>query len=149
MGISEAYKKRINELVYLNIDCKIAELHKLMHVDYRALSNSLYYGIIPSVRTLCLIADYFDVSLNYLLGQNEDVDFRKASVESNFNERFTALCREKGVTYYKVSSECRFDKSYISRWLNKNLLPSIKLLKILADYFNVSIDYLLGRTKIK
>ncbi|MDE5618157.1 MAG: helix-turn-helix domain-containing protein, partial [Clostridia bacterium] len=50
------------------------------------------------------------------------------------------------VTHYKVSKDLHFDQSYITRWFNKNYLPSLELLELISDYFDVSIDYLLGRT---
>ena len=56
------------------------------------------------------------------------------------------MCRERNISHYKVSKDLHFDRSYITRWFNKNYLPSMELLELLSDYFNVSIDYLLGRT---
>lgn len=146
MSVSVDFQKRINELVEDSGILK-SNLPKLIGIDYRSYSNALNYGIIPKPRVLVRIADYFEVSLKYLLGQSDDDSFCKATVASSFNERFINLCRNRGLTYYKVSMDCHFDKSYISRWLNKNYLPSLELLEILADYFNVSLDYLLGRTE--
>ncbi|MDE5943742.1 MAG: helix-turn-helix domain-containing protein, partial [Clostridia bacterium] len=59
---------------------------------------------------------------------------------------FDFLCNEKKVTRYKVSKDLHFDQSYITRWFNKNYLPSLELLDLICDYFKVSVDYLLGRT---
>lgn len=40
-------------------------------------------------------------------------------------------------------------KQTISNWENNYILPSIEMLTKIADYFNVSTDYLLGREQGK
>ncbi len=148
MSISNAFQERITELVE---DCDVnkSELPNLIGVDYRSLSNALNYGIIPTPRILIRIADHFNVSIKYLLGTSNDEYFNKAERKSDFKTRFDFLCNENNITHYKVSKDLHFDQSYITRWLNKNYLPSLELLELLSDYFKVSIDYLLGRTDEK
>ena len=145
MSISNVFQNRITELVE---DCEVnkSALPDLIGVDYRSLSNALNYGIVPTPRIIIRIADYFNVSIKYLLGTSDDEYFNKANVKSDFKTRFDLLCKEKNVTHYKVSKDLHFDQSYITRWLNKNYLPSYELLDLMCDYFKVSIDYLLGRT---
>lgn len=145
MSISNAFQNRITELVE-DREVNKSELPHLIGVDYRSLSNALNYGIIPTPRILIRIADYFNVSIKYLLGTSDYEYFNKSEVKSDFKTRFDILCKEKKVTYYKVSKDLHFDQSYITRWFNKNYLPSLELLDLICDYFKVSIDYLLGRT---
>lgn len=78
-----------------------------------------------------------------------DEYFNKAKIKSDFKTRFDLLCNENNFTYYNVSKDLHFDQSYITRWLNKNYLPSLELPELLSDYFKASIDYLLGRTDDK
>ena len=145
MAISTEFQKRLQDLIDEE-ETKRSELHRKMGVDYRSLANALNYGIVPKPRTVAKFADYFDVSIPYLFGETDINDFEKASPQSSFSERFRSLCSERDESHYRVSQECHFDKSYISRWLNKNQLPSFEILDILCDYFKVSVDYLLGRT---
>ena len=144
MPISTKFQKRINELVS-EMDLKKADLAKSGNFDYRSLSNALVYGIIPTTTTLIRMADYFNVSMDYLLGRTDKNDYTESST-TTFQERFEKLCEEKGVTHYKVSQECFFDKSNISRWLSKGYLPTLEILDMITKYFNVSIDYILGRS---
>ena len=144
MPISTAFQKRINELAN-ETDLKKVDLAKAGNFDYRSLSNALVYGIIPTTSTLIKMAEYFKVSVDYLLGRTERNDYVESSNE-NFQARFERLCKEKGVTHYKVSQECFFDKSNVSRWLTKGYLPTLEILDMITKYFNVSIDYILGRT---
>ena len=145
MAISTEFQKRLQDLIDEE-ETKRSELHRKMGVDYRSLANALNYGIVPKPRTVAKFADYFNVSIPYLFGETDINDFEKASPQSSFSVRFRSLCSERDESHYRVSQECHFDKSYISRWLNKNQLPSFEILDILCDYFDVSVDYLLGRT---
>lgn len=145
MSISNKFQVRLTDLIE---DCEVnkSALSNLIGIDYRSLSNALNYGIVPTPRILMRIADYFNVSIKYLLGASDDEYFSKAKIKSDFKTRFELLCTEKKVTHYKVSKDLHFDNSYITRWFKKNYLPSLELLETICDYFKVSIDYLLGRT---
>lgn len=145
MAISNKFQNRLIDLVE---DCEVnkSTLPNLIGVDYRSLSNALNYGIVPTPRILIRIADYFNVSIKFLLGTSDDEYFSNAKIKSDFKTRFDFLCKEKKVTCYKVSKDLHFDQSYITRWFKKNYLPSLELLETISDYFKVSLDYLLGRT---
>ncbi|MCC2250536.1 helix-turn-helix domain-containing protein [Virgibacillus sp. AGTR] len=65
----------------------------------------------------------------------------------NTLERVKKLCKERGITVAKLEEELEIPKNTIYQW--KRISPSLDKLKSIADYFNVSIDYLLGRTDIK
>ncbi len=145
MSISINFQNRINDLVE-ECEVKKSALPDIIGVDYRSMSNALNYGIVPTPRILIRIADYFNVSIKYLLGTDDEEYFSKAKEQSDFKSRFDLLCKENNATYYKVSKDLHFDNSYITRWNKKNYLPSLEFLELISEYFKVSIDYLLGRT---
>ncbi len=147
MPISTKFQKRIIELVN-EAELKKIDLAKIGNFDYRSLSNAIVYGIVPTTSTLIKMADYFKVSMGYLLGRTDENDYIESS-NTNFQERFLFLCKEKGVSHYKVSQDCFFDKSNISRWLSKGYLPTLEILDMITKYFNVSIDYILGRSDFR
>ena len=148
MSISLSFQKRFNSILEES-DYSRSEIAKLIPLSQSTLSNALTYGIIPSTKTLVKIADFFDISISFLLGKTDTEDFYKNSSPASFLSRFENLCSEKEVTHYKVAADCLFDKSNISRWISKGFLPELEILELLCDYFNVSIDYLLGRTEDK
>ena len=90
MPISIDFQNRITELV-AESEYKKSELPIIMNVDYRSLSNALNYGIIPKPRILIRIANYFNVSIKFLLGKTETDDFVAAQSPTDFNSRFIAL----------------------------------------------------------
>lgn len=60
-------------------------------------------------------------------------------------EIFERLCAERGVTAYRVCKETGLKTGSISNWKSgKYQLKQDKLQKI-AEYFGVSVDYLMGR----
>lgn len=55
------------------------------------------------------------------------------------------LAQEKGVTINKVLSSCDINLSGFDTWKKGVAKPSLISLVKLADYFDVTIDYLIGR----
>ena len=58
-------------------------------------------------------------------------------------EKYVKLRNEKGVTDYRVSEDTKITKSTFSDWKSGRSNPKIDKLKLLADYFGVSIEYFL------
>lgn len=63
-----------------------------------------------------------------------------------FKEIFKHLLQNSDITAYQMSKDTGISESLISNWKSGRQLPKYDSLNILADYFNVSGDYLLGRT---
>ena len=62
-------------------------------------------------------------------------------------DRIKALCRERGVTAQKLEQDCGFANGYISK-LDKST-PNGSKLKVIAEYFGVSVDYIVGNDSEK
>jgi len=63
-----------------------------------------------------------------------------------FIEIVKQLCKERGIAINKLISECRLDKGFVYKIEKRNQTPSIQVLYDVAQYFDVTTDYLLGRT---
>lgn len=59
------------------------------------------------------------------------------------------LRRDAGLTQQQVGDLLHVGNSAVSAYESNKAIPPAEALIILADYFNVSIDYLLGRTKLR
>lgn len=59
--------------------------------------------------------------------------------------RIKELMRENSLTQVALAEKVRLRQNTISAWLLGKKEPSIRSLWLLADYFNVDIDYLVGR----
>jgi len=67
-----------------------------------------------------------------------------------FFERFKMLCEHKRISPTKASQEIGFSKASVSRWRKDykqgiDTLPGMEIAKKIADYFDVTLDYLLGK----
>lgn len=58
-------------------------------------------------------------------------------------DRIDALAKEQGQTISSVEDELHFGRGTITKW--DRSAPSADKLSKVADYFRVSVDYLLGR----
>ena len=66
-----------------------------------------------------------------------------------FPERLMELIKEKKITKNKLQKDLNLNKSSILNWTQRGNIPSGDTLSLLATYFNVSVDYLLGISDIK
>lgn len=62
--------------------------------------------------------------------------------ECKFATVLRKLMQDKGISQNKLADKIRCGQNTIWKWLNMGVLPSAVLLMELADFFNVSIDYL-------
>ena len=58
-------------------------------------------------------------------------------------EKYVALRDKIGITGYRVSLDTGITKSTFTDWKSGRSKPKIDKLKILAEYFGVSIEYFL------
>lgn len=66
-----------------------------------------------------------------------------------FIQRLKALMKSRNVTDKQLTEELGLAKNSVTYWKNKGNIPKGDTLELIAEYFNVSVDYLLGKTDIK
>lgn len=65
---------------------------------------------------------------------------------SNFEMVLKTLRRAKGLTQEELAKALKISRSTIGMYENGSREPDYETLELIADFFNVDIDYLLGRT---
>ena len=66
------------------------------------------------------------------------------------SERLKQLRKEKGVTQEQLASILGVERSSIGKYEGKSrIMPSDDIKRRMAEYFGVSIDYLLGYTDVR
>lgn len=63
-----------------------------------------------------------------------------------FSDIFIELTQKKGITMYELSQKTNIQQSLLSNYKSGKKKPALENIIKLADFFNVSTDYLLGRT---
>lgn len=61
-----------------------------------------------------------------------------------FYERFEELCRKNGYTPSGACVAMGRSKNLAAKWKSTNATPSAEVLNQIANFFDVSVDYLLG-----
>jgi len=68
---------------------------------------------------------------------------------ANFSERLTKLRMEKHLTQEKFANILGVSKSTVSMYENGNRTPSFEIEEKIADYFNVDLEFLRGRSETR
>lgn len=126
--------------------CSNSDFAKRVGVSKNVISNITNYGIVPSVRSLIKIADYLNVSILYLLGECDDRSFEPSQSRDTFSNRLLFLQKEKNIKISDITNSGSYSRNSIHVWIKRDNIPSLDYLRQIAEFFNVSIDYLLGRT---
>lgn len=99
----------------------------------------------PSTKLLIALAQRFNCSTDYLL------NLKDIPPETNFKpiKPFGKILRrcldESNIKEVQLQFDLKVSSSLTYRWLTDKLLPNVEHLIKLSEYFNYSVDYLLGR----
>lgn len=66
-----------------------------------------------------------------------------------FYDLYCDLCAQRDLSPSKAAETIGISKANVSAWKNKGYTPRGKALNDIADFFGVSVDYLLGKEEQK
>ncbi|WP_340011753.1 helix-turn-helix transcriptional regulator [Paenibacillus sp. FSL H7-0690] len=69
-----------------------------------------------------------------------------SNMENEFKHRLKELRKQKNLSQDQLSGALDIPSSSLRRYETRGELPKRERLELIADFFSVSIDYLLGRT---
>lgn len=70
-------------------------------------------------------------------------------MKSILSQRLKACRKEKGLTQNQVAIYCDITEKAYQNYELMTREPKIEILSRIADFFGVSVDYLIGRTDVK
>ncbi|MCI8369399.1 MAG: helix-turn-helix domain-containing protein [Clostridia bacterium] len=119
-------------------------------VDRSVIYKYLRKEILPTVPNLISITNYFECSADYILGLSS---VNSKIINKNpvkLSERLKEILHKREMSRYKLLNELRGKNIKIARqsiddWYNDKRYPSIDNLIMLAETFDCTVDYLLGR----
>lgn len=91
-----------------------------------------------SLETSKILANYFDVSVSYLLGLEPEVP------NSKILTPFQLLVKDSKLSLKEISEATGIGCSTLGNYNQGTRIPNAKNAQILSDYFGVSVPYLLG-----
>lgn len=141
------FKQRFNKLKEEN-ELSVESIQQYLNLN----SSSLIYFWLdgtytPKLKYLNKLANLFECSIDYLVGKTDNI-FANNKVCVNlpcFSERLTQIIKDKGLTKSILRKQNIIGGSLHRSIFERKSDPTIETLIKLADYLNVSIDYLVGR----
>ena len=70
-------------------------------------------------------------------------------MSTNFSNNFRAMRKQRNLTQEQIAEALSVSCQAISKWETNSSCPDISLLPIIADYFGVSVDFLIGHDTSK
>lgn len=67
-------------------------------------------------------------------------------ISTDFGSRLRELRTKQGITQKQIAKDFSISERQLRRYENNEFEPNIETLIRFADYFDVSLDYLVGRT---
>ena len=99
----------------------------------------------PNLETALKIANNLKLSLDFLTGRTDNgEEFMPKHNEINFYNNLEKLLEKSTTTKAKFYKELKFSTDLLTRWKN-GAVPYLSNIILIADYFNVEIEELLGR----
>ncbi len=63
-----------------------------------------------------------------------------------FIYKIKELCKKNDISISTLLISCNLRKSFVYDIEKRNAKPSVEIIEQISNYFNCSVDYLLGRT---
>ena len=91
VAISKEFQNRFIELIS-DIEVKSKDKKaEIIGINRSTFSNAFNYGIVPKTPSLIRIADYFNISVEFLIAITDDEYFDHSKSPKSFIERFGGI----------------------------------------------------------
>lgn len=141
------YGKRLKKLREINniSQEKLAAVIGVKRSSYNQFEQQ--YDIIP-IKRLNQISNFFNVSIDYLLGLNNNMKYQniRENIDINISsERLKSFRKEQKLTQNSLAKSLNISRSIITFHENKRTVIGTPFLSNLCKKYNISADYLLGK----
>ncbi len=149
----EIFSKRLKEQMEMEGE-SIRSLSIKIGVDRTSIRYWLKGIFFPKLEALIKLSAFFNVSIDYLVGLEENMDsadsFKEckeislAAISEKFVKQLCAYMTEKNLTIYAMSKELDIDQKAFTKWLRNGSMPEVGTLLKLTRLMKVSMHTLLG-----
>ena len=138
MKMSDFFENLVEMLKEKNMSVKELEekciLTKNTFYDYKEF--------LPSLKNAINLANFLEVSLDYLLGNTDKNNFKRYKTEQNIYPKLTALMKVNNITQTNLCKELQISRTNFSRWKN-GITPKFSTLIRLAEILGCDINQFL------
>ena len=131
---------------------EIRDVMKEKNVSIKDLENNnifsknvfyTYTKYNPSISVIVRLANFLEVSIDYLLGRTDTNKFKRyKEKQENFYNNLIKVLKEYNLSFYRVCKDLNISDSNLGRW-RYGTKPKLEMLISIADYLQCSIDDLL------
>lgn len=118
---------------------------KAIGIDCSVIYKYQRKVILPTLPNLIKIADYFQCSVDFLLGLSPVNPNTKYKSAPPFNICFQKILEEHKLNRYRFLKQIHFAKQSVDDWYNGKRFPTVENAIKIAKHFDCSLDYLLCR----
>ena len=120
-------------------------LGKILETDRTNITRYLRAERLPLYHGFIALCEYFNVSADVLLGRVDYSNEELFQPIQPFSSTLRRIMKETGTSQYSIVKKLGVSGGTMYYWLSGKSLPTVENLDKLADFMDVSIDYLLGR----
>lgn len=140
------FGERLSELMFEANEMTSEELAKAINVTPQTVNRWRRGEKAMKLSNLIKVSNNLNCTIDYLVARNNSsLDFIPKEC-SSFYKRLREIMEEKNISWYKLTHETSIKDSYLYFW-KKGADTKITSLVELANYFECSIDYLVGRDR--
>ena len=138
------FGERLGELLFEN-NLNEKQFAEKLGICVSSVSVYLQGKSLPTVESLVKIADYFKCTTDFLLGREEESKVRKFKPCPPFSEQILFLKKHFKCSAYKIYHNTKIAKTSYYEWVGGERQPKVENVINLADIFECSVDFVLGR----
>ena len=142
------YKERLIELREEN-NLKQYEVAKILNIYKGGYNQYETEYIIMPLKHLLALAKYYQVSLDYIFSFTSIRNYKDNNYELNkelFKKRFMEFRKNNKLSQIKLANFLNTTQSTVSAYENKLTTITTPFLYSICKKYNISADYLLGKT---
>lgn len=125
------------------------EIAEVLNVKRNTYSKWENYINDMSLEKSNVLANYYQTSLDYLLGLSHKRNYIPETTDINYqllSDRILQLRKERKITQEELSNKLGFTQRAYAYYENGERVPKTLKLLVIAQFYGVSADYLVGRS---
>ena len=143
MDIKITFAERLIEIM-IEKDLTVSELGREMNISPSKISEWRIHNSDAHLITLMALKNHFNCSIEFLSGRIEIDTENLIYTKPNFANSLKLNLLDKKITEYRMIKDLNLSRSLVYNWKTGGN-PRLSTLSNLADYFECTIDYLVGR----
>lgn len=146
MVIMSKFSESLSELMDEH-GLTVQKLSEDTGINFPNIYSYLRAERLPSVEKALVLADYFNCSVGYLLGMEQEKHPQNYQECPPFPQQLQFLIQYFSVSAYKIYTNTSISKARFFEWKSGKRKPSMDNIIKLAEFFDCSVDFVLGRVK--